>query len=94
MLPLPAPTQPNEQWTTDFVRDTLADVRELRILTVLDVYARECVALVAAATFSSGDVARVLTVARAERGLPQRIAVPGERVESCAVANSIASTTP
>jgi putative transposase len=72
---LPAPTQPNEQWAMDFVHDTLADGRAVRILTVLDVYARECVALVAAQTFSGGDVARVLTAAGAERGLPKRITV-------------------
>jgi putative transposase len=47
----------------------------VRILTVLDVYARECVALVGAAAFSGGDVARVLTAAGTERGLPQRITV-------------------
>jgi putative transposase len=72
---LPAPTQPNEQWAMDFMHDTLADGRAVRILTVLDVYARECVALVGAATFSGGDVARALTEASAERGLPQRITV-------------------
>jgi transposase len=51
---LPVPTQPNEQWAMDFMHDTLADGRAVRILTVLDVYARECVALVAAPTFSGG----------------------------------------
>jgi hypothetical protein len=39
----------------DFMHDTLADGRAVRILTVLDVYVRECVALVAAQTFSGGD---------------------------------------
>lgn len=72
---LPAPTQPNEQWAMDFMHDTLADGRAVRILTVLDVYARECVALVGAATFTGGDVARALTEASTERGLPQRITV-------------------
>jgi hypothetical protein len=43
--------------------------------TVLDVYGRECVALVAAQTFSGGEVARVLTAAGAELGLPKRITV-------------------
>jgi putative transposase len=72
---LPAPMQPNEQWAMDFMHDTLADGRAVRILTVLDVYARECVALVGAAAFSGGDVARVLTAAGVDRGLPQRITV-------------------
>jgi len=52
---LPAPTQPNQQWAMDFMHDTLADGRAVRILTVLDVYARECVALVGAAAFSGGE---------------------------------------
>ena len=72
---LPAPTQPNEQWAVDFMHDTLADGRAVRILTVLDVYARECVAIGAAPTFSGGDVARVLTAAGTDRGLPRRITV-------------------
>ena len=72
---LPAPTQPNEQWAMDFMHDTLADGRAVRILTVLDVYARECVAIGAAPTFSGGDVARVLTAAGTDRGLPRRITV-------------------
>ena len=55
--------------------DTLADGRAVRIVTVLDVYARECVALVGAATFTGGGVARALTEASTERGLPQRITV-------------------
>jgi len=78
----PAPTQPNEQWAMDFVHDTLVDGRAVRILTVLDVYARECVALVAAQTFSGGEVARVLTAAGAERGLPKRITVDGTEFTS------------
>ena len=49
--------------------------RAVLILTVLDVYARECVALVGAATFSGGDVARALPEASTERALPQRITV-------------------
>jgi putative transposase len=72
---LAAPTQPNQQWAMDVMHDTLADGHAVRILTVLDVYTRECVALVAAATFTGGGVARALTEASAERGLPQRITV-------------------
>jgi putative transposase len=72
---LPAPTQPNAQWAMDFMHDTWADGRAVRILTVLDVYAREGVALVGAAALSGGDVARVLTAVGADRGLPQRITV-------------------
>jgi putative transposase len=70
------PTAPNEHWAMDFMHDTLADGRTIRILTVLDVCTRECVALVAGRLFRGADVAQLLTVAGAERGgLPQRISV-------------------
>jgi len=34
---LPPPTQPNQRWAMDFMHDTRADGRAVRILTVLDV---------------------------------------------------------
>lgn len=70
-----APTRPNEEWAMDFMHDTLADGRTVRVLTVLDVYTRESVAPIAATTFRGGDVARILGVVGAERGLPERITV-------------------
>ena len=33
----------NERWAMDFVHDTLSNGRTVRVLTVLDVYSRECV---------------------------------------------------
>jgi len=60
----------------DFMHDTVADGGTLRVLTVLDVYSRECVALVAGRGFSGKDVGRVLTQAGGERGgLPEVISV-------------------
>lgn len=70
-----APTRPNEQWAMDFMHDTLADGRAVRILTMLDVYTRECVALSAAATVRGGDVARIVGAVGVTRGLPERITV-------------------
>jgi putative transposase len=46
-VPLPAPTRPNERWSMDFVSARFADGRWFRTLTVLDVYTRESLALVA-----------------------------------------------
>ena len=70
------PGRPNERWAMDFMHDTVADGRALRVLTVLDVYSRECVALVAGRGFSGKDVGRVLTEAGKERGgLPEVISV-------------------
>jgi putative transposase len=69
------PTGPNEHWAMDFMQDTLADGRTVRILTVLDVHTRECVAAVPARTFRGDDVVRVLRQVAAVRALPQRIRV-------------------
>ena len=70
-----APTRPNEQWAMDFMHDTLADGRAVRILTMLDVYTRECLALIVAGTFRGGDVAQILRAVGSTRGLPERITV-------------------
>lgn len=70
-----APVAPNEAWAMDFNHDTLADGRTIRVLTAIDVFTRECVALEAASTFRGKDVARILGSAGAERGLPARIRV-------------------
>ncbi len=60
----------------DFMHDTLADGRSLRVLTVVDTHTRECVALEAGKGFSGVDVARVLESAGGRDGqLPQRINV-------------------
>jgi hypothetical protein len=47
-------------------------------VAVLDLYAREYVALEAASTFSGEDVGRVLTAAGAEHGHPRWITVDAE----------------
>jgi len=47
----------------------------VRILTVLDVHTRECVAAVQARSFRGGDVVRVLRQVAATRALPKRIRV-------------------
>lgn len=52
----------------------LSDGRQLRMLTVVDMYTRACVALEEGAThFRGEDVARVLMRAIAERGRPAAI---------------------
>lgn len=52
------------------MHDALADGRTLRVLTILDIYTRECLAVEAATGFGGQDVARVLTRLGWERGLP------------------------
>ncbi len=69
-------TAVNERWAMDFVHDTLSNGRTVRVLTVLDVYSRECVALQASVGFRGEDVAHILSSAGKRRGsLPRVISV-------------------
>jgi putative transposase len=61
-------TRPNERWAMDFMHDTLAGSTWIRILTIVDVSTRECVALIAARSFRRTDVTAHLTAAGAARG--------------------------
>jgi putative transposase len=70
-----APVAPHEAWAMDFIHDTLADGRTIRVLTAIDVFTRECVALEAAPSFRGSDVARALGAAGSTRQLPARIRV-------------------
>ncbi len=58
-----APSGPNERWAMDFMHDTLSGGRTLRVLTVLDVHTRECIALKAGRSFKGEDVAGTLSEA-------------------------------
>ena len=41
----PLPERRNQRWSMDFVQDGLADGRRIRVLTLVDDYSRECLAL-------------------------------------------------
>lgn len=69
----PRLTGPNQEWAMDFVTDGLANGRMVRILTVVDAYTRECVALEADFSLGSGRVTRVLERAIAEHGRPEQV---------------------
>ena len=55
----------------DFIVDGLANGRMVRILSVVDVFTRECLALEADTCLGSGRVTRVLERLIDERGLPE-----------------------
>jgi putative transposase len=52
--------QPNEQWAMDFVSDAAVNGQRLRLLTMVDVFTRECLAIEVATSIGSRRVARVL----------------------------------
>ena len=69
----PRLTGPNQEWAMDFIVDGLATGRMVRILSVVDAYTRECLALEADTSLGSGRVTRVLERVIAERGRPDNV---------------------
>ena len=62
---------PNERWSLDFMHDTLASGRRLRVLMVIDDFTRECLAVAVERGFSSRRVINVIEGIAFERGLPK-----------------------
>ena len=71
----PELTGVNQCWSMDFMHDSLASGQRLRLFTLIDVYSRECLALVPSRSFSGASVAEMLANVATERPLPQRILV-------------------
>ncbi len=71
----PEPEQINDCWAMDFMADELFDGRRIRVLTIVDHFSRESLALEVGQRFRGQDVARVLTRVGAQRGLPKTIRV-------------------
>ena len=60
-------------WAYDFVQVRLHDGRGVRLLTVMDEYTRECLAIQAARSIRSADVIEVLSELMMIRGVPDHI---------------------
>ena len=63
----------NQIWSMDFVADNLFDGRKLRMLTVVDCYTRESLAIHVGQSLKGDDVVRVLNAIVYERGQPETI---------------------
>jgi putative transposase len=72
---LPQATAPNESWSMDFMSDQLFDGRRIRVLTLVDNFSRESLALEVAQRFRGEDVAAVLERVCRQRGVPRSIRV-------------------
>ncbi len=68
-----APAHANEQWALDFLQDALASGRTIRLLSVIDVFTREALALEVDTSLPGSRVVRVLDRLRGERALPAQI---------------------
>jgi putative transposase len=69
----PAVDRANQEWALDFVHDAADCGRKFRVLSVIDVYTRECLALEVDTSFASRRVTRELERIVAERGAPAAI---------------------
>jgi putative transposase len=69
----PAPERPNQSWAMNFMQDGLADGRTLRILTIIDRYTREALALEVDISIPGLRIRRVLDRSAIERRCPEGI---------------------
>lgn len=66
----PAVTAPNQEWAMDFVHDAAESGRKFRVLSVIDVYTRECLALEVDTGFPGPRFTRALEGIVGKRGRP------------------------
>ena len=69
----PEVTVQNQAWAMDFVSDTLFDGQRFRLLTVVDLFSRESLAIVPRVHFRAAHVVEVLDRLARQRGAPQTI---------------------
>lgn len=69
--PQPQGLYPNHVWGMDFVYDALFDGRRLRLLTVIDLYTRECLGNCVRQNLRSTEVAEMLNSIALRHPLPQ-----------------------
>ena len=67
------PTYRNHVWSYDFVSDRTHDGRSIKMLTVIDEYSRECLAIVTERNLKSDDVLDCLTEIFIRHGAPEFI---------------------
>jgi len=64
------PAAPNHVWAYDFLTDRTHDGRAFRLLTIVDEFTRECLAIVVARRLTADDVLATLTELFVTRGCP------------------------
>jgi putative transposase len=67
------PCWPNHVWSYDFVQDRTHDGRSFKMLTVIDEYTRECLAIEVGRRLRSDDVLHRLAELFTDRGPPDHI---------------------
>ena len=67
------PERPDHVWAYDFILERTRDGRAARLLTVIDEYTRECLAIRAERRIRSIDVIATLADLMVTRGVPEHI---------------------
>src|SRR5260370_27178662 len=88
-----APTRPNERWAMDFMADRLDDGQRIRILTIEDVFTRECLAVEVDTSLISARVVAGLGRRVHGRGAPAGISVDNGSGVYCPTQDSQAYRT-
>jgi putative transposase len=71
----PAATEVNESWSMDFMTDELFNGRRIRLLTLVDNFSRESLAIEVDEHIGTDRVVEILTRLSKQRNLPGRIQV-------------------
>ena len=72
---IPKPKYPDHIWSMDFMRDSLANGRTIKVLSVVDEYTRKCFWIEVDTSINGVRVARVLTDIAQIEGLPEIIII-------------------
>ena len=67
------PTRPKQIWSLDFMADQLMDGRRFRVLTIVEVFTRESLAVEVGPRLKGTHVVEGLNQIRARRGAPRRL---------------------
>ncbi len=65
--------RPNHVWSYDFMMDRTHDGRQIKMLTMVDEYTRECLAIDVERRLGSDDVLERLKELFVERGIPKYV---------------------
>ncbi len=69
------PDHPHHIWSMDFMRDSLADGRAIKVLSVVDEYTRKCFRIEVDRSINGARVARVLNEISLTESLPEIIVI-------------------
>ena len=67
------PEHKDHVWSYDFIHDRTRDGRPLKILSIIDEYSRECLALKVARSLKASDVIDALNDLFIRRGVPEHV---------------------